>query len=59
MKVKIDQNGNLIITPETDIENYALDKWHQGYLSNGKETLEINLFSEGSISSCIGVLKDV
>lgn len=46
MKVRIKQNGNLELTPETELENYALDKWYEGYIAKGKETLSVNLFVE-------------
>lgn len=46
MKAKIQRNGNLELTPETDIENYALEKWYDGYTKKGKETISINLFVE-------------
>ena len=46
MKVIIKQNGNLELTPETELENYALDKWYEGYTAKGKETLSVNLFVE-------------
>ena len=46
MKVRIKQNGNLELTPETELENYALDKWFYGYTTKGKETLSVNLFVE-------------
>ena len=48
MKVITEQNGNLKITPETELENYALDKWYEGYISNGNETLTVNLFHDAS-----------
>jgi len=44
MKAIIQQNGNLQLTPETELENYALDKWYEGHNKKGKETLTINLF---------------
>ena len=44
MKARIKQNGNLELTPETELENYALDKWYEGYTQKGKETLSVNLF---------------
>ena len=44
MKVEISSNGNLVLTPETSLENYALDKWYEGYISKGKETLTVSLF---------------
>lgn len=46
MKVTINQNGNLELTPETELENYALDKWYEGYTNKGKETISVNLFVE-------------
>ena len=46
MKVRIKQNGNLELTPETELENYALYKWYDGYIIKGKETLSVNLFVE-------------
>jgi len=44
MKAEIKQNGNLIITPENEIENYALDKWWEGFNAKQKETITVNLF---------------
>ena len=44
MKVIIQQNGNLKLTPETELENYALKKWYEGYMSNGNETISVDLF---------------
>lgn len=29
MKARINKNGFLILTPEADIEKYALDKWFE------------------------------
>ena len=53
MKVKIKQNGNLELTPETELENYALDKWYDGYTAQGKETLSVNLFVEDKAVSMV------
>lgn len=44
MNVEIKQNGNLVITPENEIENYALDKWWEGFMAKEKETITVNLF---------------
>jgi len=44
MKAEIKQNGNLVLTPETEIENYALDKWWDGFMAKEKETITVNLF---------------
>lgn len=44
MKAEIKQNGNLVLTPESEIENYALDKWWEGFMAKEKETISINLF---------------
>lgn len=48
MIAKINGIGNLELTPETELENYALDKWFDGYVAKGKETLSVNLFVEES-----------
>lgn len=34
MKVDIDQNGKLCISPENDLEGYALSKWYDDWESN-------------------------
>jgi len=34
MKATIDKNGCLKITPENELEHYALVKWDKGYYSN-------------------------
>jgi len=52
MKVEINSNGNLVLTPETSLENYALDKWYEGYNSKGKETLTVNLFVVNDSETC-------
>lgn len=52
MKVEISSNGNLVLTPETSLENYALDKWYEGYNSKGKETLTVNLFVVNDSEPC-------
>lgn len=45
MRVTISGNGNLTLIPETPLENYALDKWYDGFTSdNGKETISVSLF---------------
>ena len=42
MKAEIDANGQLIVTPENEIESYALKKWNDSYLSETSvETLLI------------------
>lgn len=51
MKVKITSDGCLELTPETGIENYALDKWYDGYTQKGKETISVNLFVEKDYST--------
>jgi len=33
MKVDFKQKATLVITPENEIESYALRKWHEGYVS--------------------------
>lgn len=35
MKATIDEVGNLIITPETPLEGYALEKWTNDYIKSG------------------------
>ena len=36
MKVEIDENGELTITPETPLESYALSKWCEDNTVTGK-----------------------
>jgi len=45
MIAEIKRNGEMMLTPETDLENYALDKWFESFLEKGtKEKLVVNLF---------------
>lgn len=52
MKAEIRQNGNLVLTPESEIENYALDKWWEGFMAKEKETITVNLFVVDDSKPC-------
>ena len=53
MKATIEENGNLQLTPESHLENYALCKWYDGYTQNGEESLSILRFSEKNSKNCM------
>lgn len=49
MKAEFLKYGHLVITPENDLENYALSKWHDAYknhagLNQCESVLMINNF---------------
>lgn len=52
MRAEIKQNGNLVITPESEIENYALDKWWDGFMAKEKEFITVNLFVVDNSQPC-------
>jgi len=41
MKVEFKDEATVKITPETFLENYALQKWFEGYNNHGPEILEV------------------
>ena len=53
MNATIEHNGNLVLIPESDLENYAIEKWYEGYTANGKESLSILRFSEKNSKNCM------
>ena len=53
MKVDFKPSATLVLTPENQIENYALKKWFKGYTSpdTSEEILTVNLFTEDDTNS--------
>lgn len=46
MKTEIKSNGQLIITPENELENYALKKWIDDFENNKEDSLVVVNFIE-------------